>query len=80
MPVPARLKPWVDHLTKVRKANPKLSLKEAMILAKKSYRKGGKKGGLMSLNDSFQEVMEKYNPKPKRTAEEERKWRMSLYA
>lgn len=77
MPVPARLKPWVDHLTKVRKANPQLSLKQAMIKAKASYRKGGKKGGLQS---PYGDIMEKLNPKTKMTDEEARKWRQSLYA
>ena len=31
--------PWFDHLSKVRKENPSLSLKEAMKVAKKSYKK-----------------------------------------
>ena len=31
--------PWFDHLKAVRKANPNLSLKEAMMAAKKSYKK-----------------------------------------
>jgi len=30
---------WNLHLDKIRKENPKLSLKEAMILASKSYKK-----------------------------------------
>lgn len=30
---------WSIHLEKVRKQNPKLTLKEAMMLAKKSYQK-----------------------------------------
>ena len=33
------LNKWRAHLNKVWKANPKLSLKEAMQLAKKSYKK-----------------------------------------
>ena len=35
------MNPWFVHLTKVRRAHPKLSLKEAMKLAKKSYKKVG---------------------------------------
>ena len=31
--------PRFDHLSKVRKENPSLSLKEAMKVAKKSYKK-----------------------------------------
>lgn len=31
------MKKWQDHLAKTRKANPKMSLKEAMMEAKKSY-------------------------------------------
>ena len=37
--------PWMTHLGKVRKANKGKSLKQCMVLAKKSYKKGGKKGG-----------------------------------
>ena len=33
--------PWMTHLAKVRKANSGKSLKQCMILAKKSYKKGG---------------------------------------
>jgi hypothetical protein len=36
---PKQLSKWVEHLTKVRKANPKLSLKQAMMEAKKTYTK-----------------------------------------
>jgi hypothetical protein len=42
MPNPA-LKKWNDHLAKYRKAHPNMSLKQAMIKAKKTYRK--QKGG-----------------------------------
>ena len=35
--------PWFEHLSKVRKANPGKSLKDAMILAKKTYNKIGTK-------------------------------------
>lgn len=34
--------PWLVHLNSVRKDNPKKSLADAMKLAKKSYKKGGK--------------------------------------
>lgn len=37
--IPDRLKPWYNHLMKVRAQNPDKTLKEAMILAKKTYRK-----------------------------------------
>lgn len=37
--VPDRLKPWIKHLTNVKIQNPNLSLKECMILAKKTYKK-----------------------------------------
>ena len=30
---------WIKHLNKVRKQNPKKSLKECMEIAKKSYKK-----------------------------------------
>ena len=30
---------WMNHLQKVRKANPKLSLSEAMVKAKMTYKK-----------------------------------------
>jgi hypothetical protein len=36
--VPAHLKKWHAHLMKVRRANPNLSMREAMMKAKKSYR------------------------------------------
>ena len=39
MPVPKALKPWFDHLQAYRKSHPKLSLKQAMIGAKKTYKK-----------------------------------------
>ena len=35
--LPAQLKMWQEHLAKVRKENPHLSLKEAMKKAKKTY-------------------------------------------
>ena len=35
--------PWMTHLSKVRKANPKLSLKECMTKAKETYKKKTKK-------------------------------------
>ena len=38
---------WMNHLSDVRKKNPKLSLGEAMKLAAKSYKKHSKKGGQM---------------------------------
>jgi len=38
---------WMNHLSDVRKKNPKLSLGEAMKLAAKSYKKQSKKGGQM---------------------------------
>ena len=31
--------PWFEHLSKYRKSHPNLSLKEAMIKAKKTYKK-----------------------------------------
>lgn len=31
--------PWLDHLKKVRKQNPDKSLKECMVIAKKTYKK-----------------------------------------
>jgi|TARA_Y200000002_G_scaffold367784_1_gene360171 hypothetical protein len=39
MAVPKHLQKWQSHLSKVRKANPSLSLKDAMKKAKKTYRK-----------------------------------------
>ena len=36
---PKQLSKWIEHLNKVRKANPKLSLKQAMMEAKKTYKK-----------------------------------------
>jgi len=39
MAVPKRLQPWMTHLNKVRKANPSLSLKDAMKKAKQTYKK-----------------------------------------
>lgn len=36
---PEHLKPWMNHLCKVRTANPKKSLKDQMQIAKKSYKK-----------------------------------------
>lgn len=35
--------PWMMHLSKVRKANPNLSLKECMTKAKETYKKKTKK-------------------------------------
>tara|TARA_B100001057_G_scaffold184071_1_gene184766 strand:- start:24437 stop:24556 length:120 start_codon:yes stop_codon:yes gene_type:complete len=39
MAVPKHLQKWTTHLNKVRKANPSLSLKQAMKKAKSSYKK-----------------------------------------
>ena len=39
MGVPKHLQKWQSHLSKVRKANPSLSMKEAMKKAKLSYKK-----------------------------------------
>tara|TARA_B100000035_G_C20933370_1_gene524065 strand:+ start:254 stop:373 length:120 start_codon:yes stop_codon:yes gene_type:complete len=39
MAVPKHLQKWQAHLSKVRKANPSLSLKQAMQKAKKTYKK-----------------------------------------
>lgn len=39
MAVPKKLQKWTKHLSKVRKANPGISLKNAMKKAKKTYRK-----------------------------------------
>lgn len=39
MGVPKHLQKWQTHLAKVRKANPSLSLKQAMTKAKLSYKK-----------------------------------------
>jgi hypothetical protein len=39
MAVPKHLAKWQSHLSKVRKANPSLSMKEAMKKAKSSYKK-----------------------------------------
>lgn len=39
MPVPKHLQKWQNHLSKVRKENPKKSLAECMKLAKKTYKK-----------------------------------------
>jgi hypothetical protein len=30
---------WIDHVKKIRKENPNLTLKEQLILAKESYRR-----------------------------------------
>jgi hypothetical protein len=37
--VPIHLRPWMEHLLAFRNKNPHLSLKEAMIKAKKTYKK-----------------------------------------
>jgi hypothetical protein len=37
MVLPTRLKAWAEHLNNVRKENPKLTLKQAMIKAKQTY-------------------------------------------
>jgi len=39
MAVPKHLQKWQAHLSKVKKANPSLSLKQAMTKAKTSYKK-----------------------------------------
>ena len=39
MPMPARLQAWKTHLDAFRKANPSMSLKEAMKAASKTYKK-----------------------------------------
>lgn len=31
--------PWLEHVKKVKKENPKLSFKEVLIKAKRSYKK-----------------------------------------
>jgi len=37
--IPIHLRPWMEHLLAYRAQHPQLSLKEAMIKAKKSYKK-----------------------------------------
>ena len=37
--LPPALKPWFNHLTAFRKEHPKMSLKECMKAAKKTYKK-----------------------------------------
>ena len=37
--VPPALQKWMSHLSKVRDANPKLSMKQAMKKAKSTYKK-----------------------------------------
>ena len=39
MTAPKQLNKWLLHLAMVRKKNPKLSLKQAMKLASKTYKK-----------------------------------------
>jgi hypothetical protein len=39
MGVPKHLQKWQSHLSKVRKENPSLSMKDAMKKAKLSYKK-----------------------------------------
>ena len=34
---------WLEHLKKFRKSHPKMSLKQAMTAAKKTYKKKSKK-------------------------------------
>lgn len=34
-----KMNPWIKHLMSVKKANPKMSLTDAMIKAKKTYTK-----------------------------------------
>lgn len=41
MPVPKQLQPWMRHVKKVREENPKLTYKQVLVKAKKSYKKGG---------------------------------------
>lgn len=41
MPVPKQLQPWMRHVKKVREGNPKLTYKQVLVKAKKSYKKGG---------------------------------------
>ena len=36
---------WLTHLVKIKKTNPGKSLKQCIILGKKSYKKGRKKVG-----------------------------------
>ena len=45
--------PWMTHLAKVRKSNPGKSLKVCMKIASKSYKKGKRKGGAMSVGGSI---------------------------
>ena len=33
------MNPWLEHLKKIKKENPKLSLKEVMKIAKETYKK-----------------------------------------
>jgi len=41
MPIPAQLKPWMDHLAEFRKANPNMKPTDCAKEAKKTYKKGG---------------------------------------
>lgn len=34
-----KVNPWMEHLKRVREANPQISYKQAMILAKESYKR-----------------------------------------
>jgi hypothetical protein len=55
---------WTQHLKAFRKAHPSLSLKEAMIKAKSTYKKGGRKRGGWSLprlpDPKFQPVLRRH--------------------
>lgn len=39
MPIPAALQKWTSHVNQVRKENPGLSLKQALVKAKATYKK-----------------------------------------
>ena len=67
-----QVKPWNDHVAKVRRDNPGLQFKDVLKKAKRTYKKGKSTSGSKStsgwarFSDSKQEV--KVRRKPKRSS------------
>lgn len=55
--------PWMIHLAKVRKSNPGKSLKQCMMIAKKSYKK---KGGSVKVGGNLFGTIAKFQRAKKR--------------
>ncbi len=59
--------PWLDHVQNTRKANPSKSFKEALILAKKTYKKMSGENTLVKKKTQTKRKTKKKTQKKRKT-------------